>query len=264
MLAKQLILKAYNEKDENIYMSYIDQLRERGDDEIFQLTKELVYSKDSVYRKISASILSQFGYKTKRYRGESIYLLGKLLHDKNEDVVSAAIYGFGHRKCLRYADKLASFVSSSSLLIKEALAFSLGGYEKQKSIDALIVLMQDENYNVRNWSTFSMAQITESNTPKICDALYKNLFDKKLEVRGEALLGLALRKDKRVIDAIIEDLQKPFYGSWIFSAIQEMPHKSYIPYFSKYIEHLDIEDKEAFSDEIDEAELVTKNIKARK
>jgi len=253
--AKQLISKAYHTEDEDIYMSYINQLRERGDDEVFQLTKELVYSKDSVYREISASILSQFGYKTKLYRGESIYLLAKLLHDKDEDVVSKAIYGFGHRRCTRYADKIASFVSSTSLPIREALAFSLGGYENQKSIDALILLMQDENYHVRNWSTFSLAQITESNTPKICDALYKNFFDENLEVRGEALLGLALRKDKRAIDAIVEDLQKPFYGSWIFSAIHEMPHELYIPYFLTYIEHLSREDKEAFSDEIDEAEL---------
>ena len=263
MTAKQLISKAYHTEDEDIYMSYINQLRERGDDEVFQLTKELVYSKDSVYREISASILSQFGYKTKLYRGESIYLLGRLLHDSSEGVVSTAIYGFGHRRCTRYTDKLVSFVSSQSIAIREALAFSLGGYENQKSIDALILLMQDENHNVRNWSTFSLAQITESNTPKICDALYKNFFDENLEVRGEALLGLALRKDKRAKDAIIEDLQKPFYGSWIFSAIQEMPHESYIPYFSIYIEHLDIADKEAFSDEIYKAKLaINKNIEA--
>jgi len=262
LTAKQLISKAYHIEDEDSYMSYINQLRERGDDEVFQLAKRLAYSKDNLYREISASILSQFGYKTKLYRGESIYLLGKLLHDKNDDVVSTAIYGFGHRKCTRYADKIASFVSSKSLPIKEALAFSLGGYEDKKSIDALILLMQDENYHVRNWSTFSLAQITECNTPKICDALYKSFSNEKSEIRGEALLGLALRKDKRTIDAIIEDLQKLFYGSWIFSAIQEMPYESYIPYFSTYIEHLDIEDKEVFSDEIYEAELaINKNIK---
>ena len=253
--SKQLILKAYYEKDDDIYMEYIAILRERGDDEVFQLTKKLVYSKDSVNREMGASILSQFGYKTKLYRGESIYLLAKLLNDKNEDVISNTIYAFGHRKSTHYADKLASFVTSKSLQIREALSFALGGYENQKCINALIKLMQDKNFDVRNWATFSLAQITQSNTQTIRDALFKNLSDKELEVRGEALLGLALRKDSRVVDAIIEDLQKPFYGSWIFTAITEMPNKRYLPYFEKYIEALDKEDKTAFSSDIELARI---------
>ena len=119
--------------------------------------------------------------------------------------------------------------------------------------------MQDENFNVRNWATFSLAQITQSNTQTIRDALFKKLSDKELEVRGEALLGLALRKDNRAVDAIIEDLQKPFYGSWIFTAITEMPNKRYLPYFEKYIELLDTEDKKAFSLDIEEARETLEN-----
>jgi len=250
---KQLILKAYHEENNDTYMEYIHVLRLRGNDEVFQLTKRLVYSKDSIYREIATSILSQFGYKTKLYKGESVYLLSRLLYDNNEDVICNAIYGFGHRKCTRYADKLASFVTSKSLQIKEALSFALGGYENQKCINALIVLVQDENYDVRNWSTFSLAQINETNTPSIRDALFKNLSDEKSEVRGEALLGLALRKDERIKDVIIEDLQKPFYGSWIFKAIEEMPDSRYIPYFESYVKTLEEEDKKAFDYDIEKA-----------
>ena len=253
LTTKQLILKAYHKENDDTYMEYIHILRLRGNDEVFQLTKKFTYSRDNIYRQIVASILSQFGYKTKLHKGESVYLLSKLLNDKNEDVVCTTIYAFGHRKCTRYADKLASFVRSNSLQIKEALSFTLGGYENQKCIDALMILMQDENYDVRNWSTFSLAQITETNTQSICDALFKNLSDAESEVRGEALLGLALRKDERVKDAIIEDLQKPFYGSWIFTAIEEMPDKRYLPYFENYIKTLDEEDKKAFGSDIKQA-----------
>ena len=261
LTAKQLIVKAYHETDEDIYMSYIEILRKRGDDEVFQLTKRLVYSKDTLYRDISASILGQFGYKTKVYTGESVYLLSKLLNDKNEDVICTAIYGFGHRKCMRYADKLALFATSQSLQIKEALSFALGGYESLKSIDALILLMQDNNFEVRNWSTFSLAQITKINTPKICDALYKNISDVKSEIRGEALLGLALRKDYRVKSIILKDMQKPFYGSWIFTAIKEMPDIEYILYFESYVKTLDEEDIRAFSYDIEKAREALAEVK---
>ncbi len=151
---KQLILKAYHEEDENIFMEYMHILRLRGNKEVFQLTKKLAYSKDNIYREIAASILSQFGYKTKLHKGESVHLLGKLLNDKNEDVVATAIYGFGHKKCTRYADKLASCISYQSLQIKEALSFTLGGYADSKSVDTIIQLMTDKNDDVRDWLHF--------------------------------------------------------------------------------------------------------------
>jgi len=260
LTTKQLIVRAYIEEDEDRYMDYIHILRLRGNDEVFQLSKKLVYSKDSVNREIAASILSQFGYKTRLYKGESVYLLSKLLADKNEDVICNTIYAFGHRKCTRYADKLASFGTSKSLQIKEALAFALGGYENQKSINTLILLMKDKNDDVRNWSTFSLAQITELNTKKIRDALFESLDDEESEVRGEALLGLALRKDERVIKVIIEDLQSHFYGSWIFDAIVEMPHREYIQYYDAYIDNLDDDDKTAFKSNIAKAKKILNEI----
>jgi len=250
---KQLILKAYYEEDENIFMEYIHILRLRGNKEVFQQTKKLAYSKDSIYREIAASILSQFGYKTKLYKGESVHLLGKLLNDKNEDVVATAIYGFGHRKCTRYADKLSSYISYQSLQIKEALSFALGGYEDSKSINTLIQLMTDKSDDVRDWATFSLAQINETNTQIVRDALFKNINDDVLDIRGEALLGLALRKDERVKDIIIEDLHKPFYGSWVFTALTEMPDNRYLPYFESYLGALNKEDKKAFEYDINNA-----------
>jgi len=249
----QLIRKAYIEPDDDIYMDYIHELRIRGNREIFNLAKDLVYSRDSVYRDIAGSILSQIAYKTKSFRGESVHLLGKLLYDKNEDVICSAIYGFGHRKATRYADKLASFATSTYLDIRQALAFTLGGYENKKAIEALILLMSDEDYYTRNWSTFSLAQISISNTPIIRNALYKNLNDIESEVRGEALLGLASRKDERVKEAIIEDLQKEFYGSWIFTSIVEMPDSRYLKYFDTYIDTISEKDKKAFHHDIEEA-----------
>jgi len=252
----QLIRKAYlNIEDENIYWEYIHILRKRGSKEVFYKTKKLVYSRDALSRQLSADILAQFGYKTKLFRGECVYLLGKLFTDKNEYVVTEAIYGLSYRKTLSYHKKLAQFATHASDNIREAVAHALGGMETTEAINALILLMKDKNDEVRNWSTFSLAQITETNTKKICDALFENLDDKEQEVRGEALLGLASRKDKRVKEVILEDLQRPFYGSWIFDSIVEMPDSRYLQYFDTYIDSLDNEDKKAFKRDIEKARL---------
>ena len=255
---KKLILKAYHEEDDDIYINYIHILRTRGNEEVFKLTKQLVYSKDSVFRDIAASILGQFGYKTKLHKGESVYLLNKLLNDKNEDVITSAIYAFGHRKCSRYAEKLASFITLNSKQVNEALAFTLGHYTHKKAIETLILLMKNKDFDTRNWATFELAQISEVNTPKICDALFNNLSDKEFEVRGEALLGLALRKDIRVKAAILEDFQADFYGSWIFDAIIEMPDREYIQYFDTYVNSLHEDDIKAFKSNIEGARQALK------
>jgi len=248
----QLFHRAYLEEDDEKYMEYINELRKRGNSKVFNLAKEYAYSQDPIKRDISASVLSQIAYKSGAFKGEAIYLLSKLLNDKNSAVLISAIYAFGYRKCLRYAKKLASFVKLDSKEINEALAFSLGGYENEDAVDTLILLMKNRDFDIRNWATFSLAQITEMNNQKICDTLFANLNDEK-EIRGEAILGLARRKDKRVIEAITEDLQSEFYGSWIFEAICKMPNKKYLQYFDKFIENLDIEDKKAFETDIKEA-----------
>lgn len=257
----QLVRKAYLEEDDDIYMEYIWELRKRGNDEVLKMAKNLAYSKDPVYRDIAGSILSQIAYKSKSFNGESRHLLGKLLNDPHEDVVTSAIYGLGHRPCLRYCNKLASLVTvSTSLQMREALSFSLGHCRSEKAIDALIRLTHDENFDVRNWATFELAQINDINSQKIRDALYEKLHDSESEVRGEALLGLALRKDERVKEAIIEDLQREFYGSWILTAIVEMPDARYKQYFEKYIVTLNEEDQKAFQRDIEEATQALKEV----
>jgi len=259
----QLIHKAYKEEDDNAYMEYIHAIRKRANTQTLEIVRSMVYSKDHIKRDMAASILSQIAYPSKSFKGEAVYLLGRLLDDKHKDVITSAIYGFGHRRCTRFANKIASLGNTESLQIKEALSFTLGWYENQESIYTLIRLMQDENDDVRNWATFSLAQINESNTQTIRDALFHNLSDQVLEIRGEALLGLARRKDERVKDAILDDLQKPFYGSWIFDAIMEMPDKRYSTYFERYVGTLEKDDLNSFANDIKRTKSILEQYKGK-
>jgi hypothetical protein len=86
----QLIYRAYRETDDEKYMEYIMQLRERGTPEVLEITKKLAYSRDPIKRDMAGSILSQIAYKTKSFKGTAIHLLAKLLNDKHEDVIASA------------------------------------------------------------------------------------------------------------------------------------------------------------------------------
>ena len=264
LTSPQLIYTAYrNIENEDIYWECVSILRTRGTKEIFHITKVLVYSQDDLYRQLSADILAQFAYKTKLFQGECIYLLAKLMHDKNECVITEAIYGLSYRRALYYHKDLSNLATHTSTDIREAVAHALGGMETKEAIDTLILLMKDKNFEVRNWSTFSLAQINETNTQAIRDALFGNLDDEESEVRGEALLGLARRRDERSKDAILVDLQKPFYGSWIFDAIVEMHDSRYLAYFESYIETLKEDDLKAFNNDIEKAKKSLKRPKEK-
>lgn len=260
---KKLLQAIYDNalvEENNIYWNYIAEIHYRGRRFEFEKAKELLTSKDALWREIGADILGQLGYKSKSFIDESVTLLLGLVNDENEDVIRSVLYALGHRYESRCVPYIVKYAKHKNKEIRHALAVALGTFEEQEAIEALIILCQDEDFDTRNWATFSLGRQCETNTEEIRDTLYENLKDEEKEVRGEALLGLALRKDMRVKEAIIEDLKNDFYGSWVFSSIVEMPDKEYMKLFETYILTLDISDKKAFKRDIEEVREVLNSL----
>ena len=84
----------------------------------------------------------------------------------------------------------------------------LASQECPEAIGALIRLSMDVDLDVRNWATFELGAQMEADTPEIRDALILRLSDEDLEVRGEALVGLANRRDPRVVPSILKEWEQ--------------------------------------------------------
>jgi hypothetical protein len=64
----------------------------------------------------------------------------------------------------------------------------------------------------------ALAPFCDVDTPEIRDALVLRLTDVNVEVRGEAMVGLAVRGDDRVAARIVRELEAAALSSFAFDA----------------------------------------------
>ena len=104
---------------------------------------------------------------------------------------------------------------------------------EETAISTLIELSRDADDDVRDWATFGIGQIIDNadnpeqfDTPPIRQALYDRLDDPHWETSFEALAGLALRRDTRIVNRIVKMLvdDQPMANSELCDALRDMRH----------------------------------------
>src|SRR5262249_24072368 len=83
-----------------------------------------------------------------------------------------------------------------------------------------IELSEDEDEDVRDWATFGLGTQIDLDTPQIREALAMRLDDSG-EAQGEAMVGLARRKEERVLKPLLEALSWADPGGLILEAAEE-------------------------------------------
>jgi HEAT repeat protein len=68
-------------------------------------------------------------------------------------------------------------------------------------------LSNDDDVEVRDWATYALAQANDLDSPAVLNALWARVSDPDPDTRAEAMVGLALRGDARVIDPLVHELQ---------------------------------------------------------
>jgi HEAT repeat protein len=133
------------------------------------------------------------------------------------------------------------------------VAVGLCGHDELDAIAGLIVLSRDTDDATRDWATFGLAQQTALDTPALRDALAARLTDTDPEIRGEAMIGLASRKDERAATAIEAALRGPFYGDWPLEAVEHLAKPGWIPLIELHHQNADPEDARRFASSFDKA-----------
>ena len=188
-------------------------LQMRGDEETFEMAKNWCASPNATERELAADLLTQFGAGAQKNDGNvrfpsahlTVPLLEKLIDDPDARVIASAVHGLGWNSASDAVLARPSLAKHSSHRVRFAVACSLDGAESKAAIDILLALAQDDDDDVRDRANWVL-QGSRIDTPEIREVLFGNLSDRQTDTRCEAMVGLARRKDARVIPYIQEEL----------------------------------------------------------
>jgi HEAT repeat protein len=208
----------------------VSALHRRGGIRIFGLAVEHCECADPIERRIGALVLGQLSYtQNKPFAGRSFGVLEKLLADSDEKVIEDALIALGHLGGVESVLKFPDLVEHANDEIRFAVAFALSGSSDPDAIDVLIKLTRDRDDRVRNWSVFGLGTQSDIDTPELRQILLGCLGDSDEIVRGEALVGLAVRGDRRIIPYLIEEMKADEIDDLVLQAATKIAAPELLP-----------------------------------
>ena len=186
----------------------------RGTEEVFEQAKRLSVCSSKRERRLGADILGQLGVPERTFPVECTDVLCRMLSVEEEtEVLASILIALSFQNCSDSISLVARFSEHSDPAVRHAVVLALASAECPDAITSLVHLSRDVNDNVRDWATFALGTLFDSDTPQIRDALFDRIADGHDDTRGEALVGLARRKDSRVIDALKAELGSDRVGT---------------------------------------------------
>jgi len=247
----ELINIALTEPDEHAAWDAVHLLHYRATEDVFAAARRLCASDCPQEKTLGANILGQLGIPVRRFPGESVAILLKLLEiEEDAGVIGAICVALGHIHDPTAIKALSRFKTHPSFDVRYGVVLGLLCFAEDLAIETLIELSRDEDNVVRDWATFGLGTMIDADTPPIRQALFVRVFDTDEVTRGEALVGLARRKDPRIIEPLIKELSGYANAEYTYSleAAGELADPRLLPVLQGLKEtHID---EEAFDEAI--------------
>jgi HEAT repeat protein len=230
---QELISQSLTEPDENAAWEAVSTLHYRATKDVFDAARQLCGSDCPQERTLGANILGQLGIPDRSYPEQSAAILLKLLEVESDvDVLDAICVALGHIHEPIAIAAVARFKTHPSSIVRYAVVHGLLSFEQDLAVDTLIELSRDQDDLVRDWATFGLGSMIETDAPQIRAALFARLSDADDVVQSEALVGLARRKDERIIEPLIQELNRypaEKIGGLLIEAAEEMADTRLLP-----------------------------------
>lgn len=243
---EELIGLALTAKDEQIANECIVVLEYRGTLEVLEQAQKLCQSKNIEEKYLGINILGQLGIPERTFPDECLHTLLQLLEKENDPNILGSIgIALGHLQDNRAIQPLVKLKNHPHPEVRYGVVFGLLCQEDDTAIETLIELSSDRDENVRNWATFGLGSQIDINTNQIREALWQRLREEKKdtdtshEIYGEALVGLARRKNERVIEFLLAEFESDCVGRLAVEAAEEIGDSRLYPALIKLKEWWD-------------------------
>ena len=174
-------------------------------------------------------------------------------------MIASAAFALGHRCDPVAIPHLLEHLHHPDAWVRQGITLGLSGFDEQAAVSGLIVLSEDLDYDVRNWAVFGLASQCDLDTSELRQALLRSANDQEPEIRGEALIGLARRKDERVKELVYKELSGEFHGDWAVEAAERYPDPAFIPLLEALLQQIGDKDRAHFGKHINAALAACQN-----
>jgi len=239
-----LAQRALTAGDDEARWDAVRALQDRGDRDVLDAAFAFLASAVPQERELGADLLGQGQAAVKTFHEEAVAgLLYVLERERHEAVLAAICAALGHRHDRQAVPVLARLRHHPAPQVRFAVAVALGGYDEEPAMQALIDLSGDADANVRDWATFGLGSQTNVDTPAVRSALARRLADEDADTSGEAMVGLARRKDPRVVEPLLADLAVPPAGTLVLEAARELADPQLHTALVRLREHPGVDDR---------------------
>jgi|tagenome__1003787_1003787.scaffolds.fasta_scaffold20635636_1 HEAT repeat protein len=188
-------------------------LHKIGTREIFVRAAALCNSPEPLWRARGLDVLAQLGRSIENRKtnfADEVYVVVRevLTNEKDFLPLRSAITALGHLRDPRAIPLITPFMTHADARLRFDATFALGCFpDEPASVLALLCLMEDSDDAVRDWATFGLGVLGSTDSTEIRDALFRKLTDRNVDVREEAMAGLAKRHDLRVLPIVMNSLE---------------------------------------------------------
>lgn len=192
---------------------HIETLRKIGSDDVFRIASEFCRSTLASKRSIGVCVLAQVGDAGQSRQKAVADIIAELIAKENDtEVVTSLISAISFQNITAAIPWLIEKSLSADEDIRWRIAWALplglaqDAPHYDEVISALIRLSRDDEPQVRDWATFSLATQIDDGSELVASTLLNRVEDCDFDTRSEALVGLARRADLRVIPYLCNEL----------------------------------------------------------
>jgi hypothetical protein len=191
------------------------QLHRMASQETLGAAIELCRRAEPTRRRVGAAILGQLGhsrddprgvFRNERYGALHALLTSEIEGPGDVKVLNDVCVALGHLNDPRAIPIAAKLLGHPDKAVRSGVVRALSNHDDETAIAGLIELSADQDAYVRDWATFGLGREIETDTPALRAALRARLEDRNDTVRDEAISGLARRKDRDALPALIREL----------------------------------------------------------